>query len=161
MSPVTRRCFFSETTDGMDTNNDSSFHPGRFCQPSPATIESDSTTIIESISREYGITDECRKQLHPMEPSPQPSGSSTRPDRQCALLKRKKTVTWKVNASRTNQSSYETLFSSLVPPKTAQVWRNHLDQAEKYLSHSSLPYQYRSTCEDCDQCQVCTQFITC
>ena len=26
-------------------------HPGRFCQPFPATIESDSTTIIESINR--------------------------------------------------------------------------------------------------------------
>ena len=62
-------------------------------------------------------------------------------------------------------AEYERLLNQLQDrcdeSATTQVWRDHLDQAEKYLSYSSLPYQYRSTCEDCDRCQVCTQFIIC
>lgn len=54
-------------------------------------------------------------------------------------------------------AEYERLLSRLQEKcdesATTEVWRNHLDQAENYLSRS-LPDQYRSTCEDRDLCEV-------
>ena len=54
-------------------------------------------------------------------------------------------------------AEYERLLNKLQDrcdeSATAQVWRDHLDQAEKYLSRS-LPDQYLSTCEDRDLCEV-------
>lgn len=54
-------------------------------------------------------------------------------------------------------AEYERLLNKLQDrcdeTATAQVWRDHLDQAEKYLSRS-LPDQYLSTCEDRDLCEV-------
>lgn len=54
-------------------------------------------------------------------------------------------------------AEYERLLNKLQDrcdeAATAQVWREHLDQAEKYLSRS-LPDQYQSTCEDRDLCKV-------
>ena len=57
-------------------------------------------------------------------------------------------------------AEYERLLNQLQDhcdeSATTQVWRDHLDQAElnDNLSHSSWPYQYRSTCEDRDLFQV-------